>query len=133
MSSKVAYLIMLISIPVLWLLTIKIAKLPTFLLPPPTMVGSVLWEEHSLLLYHTWITITEALGGYILANIIAIALAISFLYVPWFEDLALPWTVVIKNIPFVTIASILIITLGDTPAPKIIIVILDLFFRFWPM
>jgi NitT/TauT family transport system permease protein len=50
------------------------------------------------------------------------------LYIPWLESLAVPWTVVIKNIPFVTIASILIITLGDTPAPKIIIVILITFF-----
>jgi NitT/TauT family transport system permease protein len=50
------------------------------------------------------------------------------LYIPSFESLALPWTVVIKNIPFVTIASILIIILGDTPAPKIIIVILVSFF-----
>ncbi len=44
------------------------------------------------------------------------------------ESLALPWTVIIKNVPFVTIASILIIILGDTPLPKIIIVVLITFF-----
>ncbi len=66
--------------------------------------------------------------GYAVANVIAIALSISFLYLPWLEALAIPWTVIVKNVPFVTIATILIIILGDTPLPKIIIVVLVTFF-----
>ena len=128
MSERTAYLIMLVSIPILWVAVKALSGFPDFLLPPPTMVGSVLWTERGLILAHTWTTIVEALTGYLIANILAIALAISFLYLPWFESLALPWTVVIKNVPFVTIASILIITLGDTPLPKIIIVVLITFF-----
>jgi NitT/TauT family transport system permease protein len=87
-----------------------------------------LWSERDILLSHTWITIVEALTGYAIANLIAITLSVSFLYLPWLESLALPWTVIIKNVPFVTIASILIIILGDTPLPKIIIVVLVTFF-----
>ena len=128
MSERTAYFIMLVSIPILWVAVKALSGFPDFLLPPPTMVGSVLWTERALILAHTWTTIVEALTGYLIANILAIALAISFLYLPWFESLALPWTVVIKNVPFVTIASILIITLGDTPLPKIIIVVLITFF-----
>ena len=92
------------------------------------MVADVLWSERDILLSHTWITIVEALTGYAIANAIAITLSISFLYLPWLEALALPWTVIIKKVPFVTIASILIIILGDTPLPKIIIVVLVTFF-----
>ena len=92
------------------------------------MVADVLWSERDILLSHTWITIVEALTGYAIANLIAITLSVSFLYLPWLESLALPWTVIIKNVPFVTIASILIIILGDTPLPKIIIVVLVTFF-----
>ena len=92
------------------------------------MVADVLWSERDILLSHTWITIVEALTGYAIANAIAITLSVSFLYMPWMEALALPWTVIIKNVPFVTIASILIIILGDTPLPKIIIVVLVTFF-----
>ena len=92
------------------------------------MVADVLWNERDILLSHTWITIVEALTGYAIANLIAITLSVSFLYLPWLESLALPWTVIIKNVPFVTIASILIIILGDTPLPKIIIVVLVTFF-----
>ncbi len=128
MSERLSYLIMLVSIPILWVLAIRISGFPSFLLPPPEMVADVLWSERASLLSHTWTTVVEALTGYAIANAIAIALAVSFLYLPWLEALAIPWTVIIKNIPFVTIASILIIILGDTPLPKIIIVVLITFF-----
>lgn len=128
MSERTSYLIMFISIPIIWIILKAASGFPDFLLPPPGMVGKVLWADRMMLLEHTWITILEAMAGYLVANILAIVLSISFLYLPWFESLAVPWTVVIKNVPFVTIASILIITLGDTPAPKIIIVILITFF-----
>lgn len=128
MNERLAYLIMLVSVPILWVIAIEVSGYPTFLLPPPDMVGDVLWSERELLLEHTWATIVEAMTGYAVANVIAIALSISFLYLPWLEALAIPWTVIIKNVPFVTIATILIIILGDTPLPKIIIVVLVTFF-----
>jgi len=128
MSERTSYLIMLISIPILWVVVKFISGFPDFLLPSPTLVAQALWADRLMLVQHTWTTIVEAMVGYVIANALAIALAISFLYLPWFESLAIPWTVVIKNVPFVTIASILIITLGDTPAPKIIIVVLITFF-----
>ena len=128
MNERLAYLIMFVSVPILWVLAIQVTGFPSFLLPQPDMVADVLWSERDILLSHTWTTIVEALTGYAIANLIAIALSVSFLYLPWFEALAIPWTVVVKNVPFVTIASILIIILGDTPLPKIIIVILITFF-----
>ncbi len=128
MNERLAYLIMLVSVPILWVLAIEVSGYPSFLLPPPDMVGDVLWSEREVLLEHTWATIVEAMTGYAVANVIAIALSISFLYLPWLEALAIPWTVIVKNVPFVTIATILIIILGDTPLPKIIIVVLVTFF-----
>jgi NitT/TauT family transport system permease protein len=128
MSERLAYLIMIVTVPIMWVLAIQISGFEPFLLPPPDMVADVLWNERDILLSHTWITIVEALTGYAIANLIAITLSVSFLYLPWLESLALPWTVIIKNVPFVTIASILIIILGDTPLPKIIIVVLVTFF-----
>ena len=128
MSERLSYLIMIVSVPILWVLAIEIFGFQPFLVPPPGMVAKVLWVERDILLFHTQITIVEALSGYAIANLIAITLSVSFLYIPWMEALALPWTVIIKNVPFVTIATIMIIILGDTPLPKIIIVILITFF-----
>ena len=128
MKTIIAYSIMVVSVPTLWWLAIEVSGYPPFLLPPAGMVGEVLVTEREVLLDHTWATIVEAMTGYAVANVIAIALSISFLYLPWLEALAIPWTVIIKNVPFVTIATILIIILGDTPLPKIIIVVLVTFF-----
>ena len=128
MNERLAYLIMIVSVPILWMLAIEISKAPSFLLPPPVMVAEVLWSDKENLLNHTLLTLITALSGYVVANVIAIALSVSFLYLPWLEALAIPWTVVIKNVPFVTIATILFIILGDTPLPKITIVVLVTFF-----
>ena len=128
MSERLAYLVMFVSVPILWVLAIRVTGFEPFLLPPPNMVADVLWSERDLLLLHTGTTIVEALIGYAIANLIAIALSVSFLYLPWMEPLALPWTVIIKNVPFVTIASILYIMLGDTPLLTVFIVILITFF-----
>jgi len=65
---------------------------------------------------------------YAIANPFAIAIALLFVYRPASENFLMPWFVVIKNTPFVTIAPILIITLGRTSLPKIIIVFLVTFF-----
>lgn len=128
MNDKKWYLLMLVSFVPIWYLVKFVSQYPDFLLPSPNLVIQVLWDERSDFLLHTGVTMGEALIGYALANIIAIVMAVSFLYLPWFESFATPWTVVVKNVPFVTIASILVITLGDSIWPRIIIVILICFF-----
>ena len=128
LSEPVRYALMLISIPVMWWLLVIATRVPSFLLPPPEMVGKVLWVERGSLLYHTGVTLGEAMTGYVVANVLAIGLAILFLYLPWTEQFATPYMVMLKNIPFVTVAALLIITLGTTPAPKVIIVVLVTFF-----
>ena len=128
MNDRLAYLIMIVSVPIVWVLAIKVTGFESYLLPPPDMVADVMWVDRERLLSSTLTTVVEALIGYAIANVIAIALSISFLYLPWMEALALPWTVVIKNVPFVTIASILFIILGNNQLPVIMIVILITFF-----
>lgn len=128
MSERNSYLLMLISIPILWKLLATVSGLQAFILPPPEVVVTTIIKEWRQLLYHTGITMWGALLGYTIANIFAIAIAVIFVYRPSSENFLMPWFVVIKNIPFVTIAPILIITLGRTSLPKIIIVFLVTFF-----
>lgn len=123
---RLGYIIMPISLLVLW----KLAegRVPSFLIPPPSLVGKVLWEERMELINQTTLTLVTGLLGYLLANVIAITLAITFLYVPVVEEFLNPWFVLITRIPWVTFSPILIITMGTTVWPKIIIVVLVTFF-----
>jgi NitT/TauT family transport system permease protein len=92
------------------------------------MVWSVLVNEAGSLWFHTGVTIGEALLGYAVANVFAIGLAVMFLYSPWSEHFVTPWMVLIKNVPFVTVASILVVTFGDSLSTKVIVVVLVSFF-----
>lgn len=123
-----AYLLLFVSLPAAWLAFIHFSHLPAVVLPPPGKVWLVLRQQRAELAFHTWITLSEALLGYGLANLLAVGLAMVFIWWPRAEDFLAPWTVLIKNVPFVTVASILLITLGDNLAPKLLIVILVCFF-----
>ena len=86
MTERRAYLLMLISIPILWYGAIWLFDPKPVLFPPLDLVGRVLFEERMELLHHTWTTLKEAVIGYAFANVLAIGLAVSFLYVRWFES-----------------------------------------------
>jgi NitT/TauT family transport system permease protein len=127
-SATIAYLVMLISIPVFWLLAVEFSGLPPVILPPPAKVWTVLSSETAILLYHTGVTMGEAALGYAVANLFAIFLALLFTYSRLTEHFVTPWMVLIKNVPFVTVASILVVTFGDSLSTKIIVVVLVSFF-----
>jgi len=119
-----AYFLLFASIPLLWVAFIHFSHLPAVVLPPPSKVWDVLRDEPGFLAYNTAVTMGEALLGYGVANVLALILALAFVWYPATEAFVAPWTVMIKNIPFVTIAGILLITLGDNLAPKLLIVVL---------
>ena len=124
----IGYALMLISIPVIWTLVVHYAHLPPAVLPPPAKVWAVLVEEHDSLLHQTYVTMVEACVGYALANVLAIGLALVFVYATWSQAFITPWVIILKNVPIVTIAGILIIVFGDTLTPKVIIIVLACFF-----
>ena len=128
MKDRLAYPLMFVSIPLLWWVVAKAALLPPIVLPGPGLVLGITWTERTVFLHHTLVTLGVGLLGYLIANLLALALALSFVYVPWLEGFATPWMVLIKNVPFVTLASILMLTLGDQLAPKLVIVVLVCFF-----
>ncbi len=106
MNSRTALLLFLVSVAVIWYGVIWIGQLAPIVLPPPHLVVMVIAKEWSALLYNTVVTLGTALIGYFFANLIAILLAISFLYLSWLRSLATPWVIVIKNLPIVSVASL---------------------------
>jgi NitT/TauT family transport system permease protein len=123
-----AYAGFFISVLVAWELVIHVGHLPPVVIPSPASVWDVLTTRSGELAYHAAVTAGEALAGYALANALALVLALSFIWLPPMEAVLGPWAVVIKNVPFVSVASILLITLGDNLAPKLLIVVLVCFF-----
>ncbi|MEL6599623.1 MAG: ABC transporter permease subunit, partial [Pseudomonadota bacterium] len=125
---RLGYVLMIVSVPIIWQLTVSLSGLQAFILPGPGIVFRTLGNEWSNFLYHTGVTMYGALVGYAFANLFAISVAILFVYLPSVQTFLMPWFIVIKNIPFVVIAPILVITLGTTNLPKFIVVFLVTFF-----
>lgn len=130
LRQRIAFPLMFLSIPLLWVLITVVFQPSEFLFPSFPKVFGVLVDEWDRLMYHTGATLQIALLGYLLANLVAIAIAVTYLYLQKFEDFATPWTILIKNLPLPVYASILIVLMGDTLAPKVLVVI---FFNFFPI
>lgn len=126
----IAFLAMLASVPLVWLAVLRLSSLPPAVLPRPGTVVAVFHQDGAFIAYHTWVTLYEAMLGYAVANVLAMGLAVSYLYAPRAEDFVTPWAIVIRSIPVVSFASLLVITFGDTLTPKLIIVVL---FTFFPL
>ncbi len=127
-SAASGYLVMFISIPLIWLIAVHFSNLPEAVLPPPGKVYTVLTEETGMLWHSTDVTLKEAFIGYALANLVAISVALLYVYLAWTQSFITPWLIIVKNIPIVTIAGMLTILFGDTLTPKIIIIVLACFF-----
>ncbi|MEM9159096.1 MAG: ABC transporter permease [Verrucomicrobiota bacterium] len=130
LRQRIAFPLMFLSIPLLWVLITVTFQPSEFLFPSFPRVFGVIVDDWDRLVFHTGATLRIALFGYILANLVAITIAVTYLYMKTFEDFATPWTILIKNLPLPVYASILIVLMGDTLAPKVLVVI---FFNFFPI
>ena len=127
MSSRTAALLFVPSAAIVWYGIIWIGHLAPTVLPPPHLVVALMAQEWKSLLWNTYVTLTTAVTGYFFANVVAISLAVVFLYSNALKSLATPWVVVLKNLPIISVASLLIISFGDSPVPRILVVILICF------
>lgn len=80
-----------------------------------------LYERFGMLMDNLLPTAIEAICGFALGNIAAISLATVFVYRKTTEEASFPIAVMIKTIPVVAKAPILVLLLGNGMEPKIAI------------
>ena len=99
-----------------------------YLLPPPTKVWSEFLKRYPTVMNGAWTTTTEIIGGYILAVLISIPLAMAIAYSRFMEEAIYPVIVFLQIIPKIAIAPLFIIWFGFGIFPKLLIVFLLCFF-----
>ncbi|WP_434057876.1 ABC transporter permease [Agrobacterium tumefaciens] len=112
----------------LWQLIVWGFSVPTFMAPSPIAVLYAFRENAAILWSNLLPTLMEATLGFILGNLIAVLLAVWFVYSPMAEKAFYPIAVIIKSIPIIALAPILVLLVGNGFAPKIIIAGLICFF-----
>jgi len=108
--------------------TMRLLKVPTYLVPLPTEVLHSLRENFSFLLENFVITFAEATLGFLIANTISIALALFMHFYPKAENYIITFGVIIKTIPIIALTPLLIIWLGPGMASKMATAALICFF-----
>jgi NitT/TauT family transport system permease protein len=113
---------------VVWEAVVQLFDVPLYLVPAPSDVWTSLVEDWSTLLHNLWPTMLESVLGFVLGNLVAILLAVLFVYSKKLEEALFPLAIVLRTIPIVAIAPVLVLMLGTGYAPKVIIAALISFF-----
>jgi NitT/TauT family transport system permease protein len=111
-----------------WAALVYVFKVPPFIAPSPLTVAQTLIAKSDVLANNLWPTVVEAVGGFLIGNLFAIALATAFVHRKWISETFFALMVLINSIPVVAKAPILVLLLGNGFAPKIAIAAVISFF-----
>jgi NitT/TauT family transport system permease protein len=112
----------------IWAVLVYGFKVPPFIAPSPLTVAETLISKSDVLLNNLWPTVVEAIGGFLIGNVFAIALATAFVQRKAISETFFALVVLINSIPVVAKAPILVLLLGNGFAPKIAIAAVISFF-----
>jgi NitT/TauT family transport system permease protein len=111
-------------------------------LPAPHQVGAEIWDttvEKRLtskrsLIYHSWITLSSTLLGFVLGTALGIALAVGIVYNRTMDMSVMPWVIASQTIPILAIAPMIIVVLNAVGIsgllPKAVI---SMYLSFFPV
>lgn len=70
------------------------------------------WKVKSLL-FHSWITLSSTLLGFVLGTVLGIGLAVAIVHSPLLNKSLMPWIIASQTIPILAIAPMIIVVLGS--------------------
>jgi NitT/TauT family transport system permease protein len=94
--------------------------IPSYLVPPPTLIAKTLVTNAPALLHSLWVTLRVTLIALALSVTIGTAIAFLFVQSPIIERSFFPYAVILQVTPIVAIAPLIIILVKDTQGALII-------------
>ena len=117
-----------ITIFVIWEVCCIFFELPTFMLPPPTMIFVSIYNNWEELLVHSSYTLVEILASIVIGTIIGITTALAISSSVRLKIWVMPILLASQSIPVFALAPLLILWLGYGMSSKIVIGVLIVFF-----
>lgn len=108
----------------LWQITGYLELLPKFIIPTPIEILNAFFRDYKELIFHSKITIIEAILGLMCGIVIATMLAIIMDLFKILNRAIYPILVISQTIPTVALAPILVLWLGYDMTPKIVLITL---------
>ena len=89
-------------------------------LPAPHQVFSELWDttvgksitSKRSLVYHSWITLSSTLLGFLMGTVLGVALAVGIVHFQTLDRSLMPWIITSQTIPILAIAPMIIVVLN---------------------
>jgi NitT/TauT family transport system permease protein len=89
-------------------------------IPAPHQVVAELWKTVALveptsrrsLVYHSWITVSSALLGFLMGTMLGIVLAVLIVHIRSLQKSLMPWIISSQTIPILAIAPMIIVVLN---------------------
>lgn len=112
----------------LWVYICSSGAVPKFLLPSPADVWNAFCEDWQLMLRHARVTLTETFIGLALGIVTGFLMAVVMDRFSIVKKMIYPLIIISQTIPTVAIAPLLVLWLGYQMLPKIVLIILIVFF-----
>ena len=114
---------------VLWEGACRIFSIPSFLLPSPSAIVRAGYEVSATQwLSNITATLRVALMGYAVAIAVSIPLAVALVSSRFLSRTLYPILVIVQSTPIVAVAPIIVVTLGASDLPRVVITFLITFF-----
>jgi NitT/TauT family transport system permease protein len=104
--------IALIGLIVMWEIVCDLFDVPSWLLPPPSQIAVAIWQFRAILPVHFLATFYAIVGGFVLAIITGIPLAIVIVYSPFLRRVIYPLLLMVQSVPKVAVAPLLLLWVG---------------------
>ena len=111
-----------------WELWTRIADVPVYIVPRPTVVAERLAGDVGFFARHGAVTLLHAMAGLALGSAVAIGAATVMVHSALLERTLFPMAVLVKVIPVVAVAPLLVIWFGFGTLPNVLIAALITFF-----
>jgi NitT/TauT family transport system permease protein len=128
-ANRYAPVIAFIGLLSVWELGCRAFHVPAYVLPPPSLIVAGAFQQTPMVwLENIWATVRVALLGYTVAVVISIPLAVALASSRLLTRTLYPMIVVVHSMPIVAIAPIIVVTLGASDVPRVVITFLITFF-----
>ncbi len=111
-STVILPLLLALTVLLMWEYGVQLAGIPEVILPAPSSIFKVMISKNEILLRHSAPTILESAGGFGLASILGIGLAILLSYSRFASEALYPNLVFFQLIPKIALAPLFIIWFG---------------------
>jgi len=111
-----------------WQVLVPAFGISAFVLPTPLAILERVATDFPMLLDHMRFTAAEVLGGFALAILVGVLLALAIFYSRLVEHAVYPILIALQTVPKVTLAPLIVIYLGYGWGPKIFLSFLVSFF-----